>query len=273
MAAGASSSSPWARSVARASLTPAGRRAQARAREQPRGRASAAPARALGGPARGTRAAARRRPRAPSCSATTRSACDRQRSRRCSASSDRRAPLLVEAPQQPDELVAGDRVELRGRLVEQHEPRAAGERGAERDALQLAAGELVRRAVEQRLDAQRQRRPPPPRARRRPAPSPRFSSGKASSCAHRAEHDLRLRVLEERAGDRARSRRARARACRGRRPARGRRTSPPWKCGTRPPAARSSVDLPQADSPASTTNSPGSIASDTSRSAGARRSG
>ncbi len=45
--------------------------------------------------------------------------------------------------------------------------------------------------------------------------------------------------------------------------------SPPWKCGTSPAAARSRVDLPAPDPPASTTSSPGSIASVTSHSAGA----
>src|SRR3712207_8430990 len=36
---------------------------------------------------------------------------------------DRRPPLLVQTPQEPDELVARDRVELRGRLVEQQQDR------------------------------------------------------------------------------------------------------------------------------------------------------
>jgi len=52
---------------------------------------------------------------------------------------DGRPPLLVEAPQQPDKLVARHRVELRGGLVEQHQPRAAGQRGGERHALLLAS--------------------------------------------------------------------------------------------------------------------------------------
>ena len=47
--------------------------------------------------------------------------------------------------------VARDGIELGGRLVEQDDPRAPGQRGAERDALQLAAGELVGRAVQERL--------------------------------------------------------------------------------------------------------------------------
>ena len=43
--------------------------------------------------------------------------------------------------------------------------------------------------------------------------------------------------------------------------------TPPWKCGTSPQAARSSVDLPEPDPPETTTNSPGSTVSETSRSA------
>ena len=39
--------------------------------------------------------------------------------------------------------------------------------------------------------------------------------------------------------------------------------SPPWKCGTRPQAARSRVDLPQAERPARRTNSPGPTSSET----------
>ena len=48
---------------------------------------------------------------------------------------------------------------------------------------------------------------------------------------------------------------------------------PPWTCGTMPAAARRSVDFPAADPPASTTNSPGSMRSVTSRSAGSRAPG
>ena len=43
---------------------------------------------------------------------------------------------------------------------------------------------------------------------------------------------------------------------------------PPWKCGTSPARARSNVDLPEPDGPRSATTSPGSSASETSRSAG-----
>ena len=45
--------------------------------------------------------------------------------------------------------------------------------------------------------------------------------------------------------------------------------SPPWKCGTSPAAARSSVDLPEPEPPASTTNSPAAISRSRARSAGA----
>ena len=49
--------------------------------------------------------------------------------------------------------------------------------------------------------------------------------------------------------------------------------SPPWKCGTRPEAARSSVDFPEPEPPASTTNSPGATRRSMSRSAGAAAPG
>ena len=50
-----------------------------------------------------------------------------------------RPRLLVQPPEHPDELVAGDRVELRRRLVEDDESRAVNERGRQRHPLQLAA--------------------------------------------------------------------------------------------------------------------------------------
>ena len=48
---------------------------------------------------------------------------------------------------------------------------------------------------------------------------------------------------------------------------------PPWKCGTNPHAASSSVDLPEPDPPARSTSSPGSTANDTSSSAAASTPG
>ncbi len=49
--------------------------------------------------------------------------------------------------------------------------------------------------------------------------------------------------------------------------------SPPWKWGTIPQAARSSVDLPLPDSPASTVNDPGASSRVTPSSAGRADSG
>ena len=94
---------------------------------------------------------------------------------------DRGPPLLVEPAQDAEQLVARDRVQLRGRLVEQQQPRPPRQRGGERDALQLAAAQLVRRAVEQA--ARGRARAPPPRHPRATAGAaqPRFSSGNASS--------------------------------------------------------------------------------------------
>src|SRR3712207_8496556 len=43
--------------------------------------------------------------------------------------------------QQPDQLVACDGIELRGRFVQHEQRRAMDERGGQRDALQLAARE------------------------------------------------------------------------------------------------------------------------------------
>ncbi len=114
---------------------------------------------------------------------------------------DRRLPLLVEAAQQPDQLVAGDGVELRGRLVEQQHPRAARERGAERDALLLAARELVRGAIEQVVDAERERDLLDP-ARHRGGAVPAALQRERELGAHRVHHELRLGILEERPRDR-----------------------------------------------------------------------
>ena len=119
---------------------------------------------------------------------------------------DRRLPLLVEPAQQPDQLVAGNGVQLRGRLVEQHQPRPAGERRAERDALLLAAGELVRRAIQQRVDAERER-DLLDAARDRGGAVAAALERERELGAHRAHHQLRLGVLEEHAGERAEARR------------------------------------------------------------------
>ncbi len=49
--------------------------------------------------------------------------------------------------------------------------------------------------------------------------------------------------------------------------------SPPWKCGTSPHAARSSVLLPEPERPARTTNSPGAISRSMPESASASEPG
>ena len=113
---------------------------------------------------------------------------------------DRGAPLLVEPPQEPDQLVARHRVELRGGLVEQQQLRPVGQRPRQRDPLQLATGERVGAAVEQLRDAERQRRL---------LHRPRDGRGRLAAVlererdlrAHPAHHHLRLRVLEQRAAD------------------------------------------------------------------------
>ena len=87
-------------------------------------------------------------------------------------------------------------IELRGGLVEEHQPRAARERRAERDALQLATAELVGRAVEQRLDPQRERHLL--HAARHGGPAlAAVLQREGELMANGAEHDLRLGVLEE----------------------------------------------------------------------------
>ena len=161
---------------------------------------------------------------------------------------DRRPPLLVEPAQQPEQLVARDRIELRGRLVEREQPRAAGERGAERDALELAARERACAPIEQRARCRARAPPPRPRALSR---RHRTRGSRAGTRARRAAvpiTHLRLRVLEERADV---ARRARPGRCARRsRPQTSAAPSkrPPWKCGTSPHAMPSSVDLPDAES-------------------------
>ena len=111
-------------------------------------------------------------------------------------------PLLVETAQLPDELIAGDGVELGGRLVEQHEPRARRESRAERDALQLPAGELVGGAVEQVCDPERERHLLDA-ARDGGRLVAEVLERERQLGAHRAHHDLGLGVLQHGAGDRA----------------------------------------------------------------------
>ena len=179
---------------------------------------------------------------------------------------DRRPPLLVESPQERDQLVGRDRVELRGRLVEEDHLRPAGQRRREGDPLLLAAAQLTRRPLEQAFDAQRERRLlDPPGDPRRPVAAILERKGELGS--DRPHQDLRLRVLEQGPRDRGHAPGPCSRVSSPptvTRPAK----SPPWKCGTRPQAARSTVDLPDAERPATTQNSPGSIPKLSSRRTG-----
>ena len=106
----------------------------------------------------------------------------------------RHPPLLVQPPQQPDQLVAGDRVELRGRLVEQHQPRSRDQRRRQGNPLQLAAREGVDGALEQVRDCQRQRhlldRPGAIRRRIAAQLERQLQLGR-----DRGRDDLRLRIL------------------------------------------------------------------------------
>ena len=184
----------------------------------------------------------------------------------------RGAPVLVQAPELPDELVARHGVELRGGLVEHA----------------AATGRAPSRRRSPRAGARRRRacrcggRAGAPRRGRAPSPPPRGPPSRpARRGAPAAAPARRARRPSPPAS------RAPGRPCRTRRPARPgpcSRTSrpptlssplasPPWKCGTRPQSARSSVDLPEPDTPASTVNVPGSSSSVMSRSDGRAASG
>ena len=102
--------------------------------------------------------------------------------------------------------------------------------------------------------------------------SPRFSSGKASSactvpmttCVSGSWKSVPATVAMS-AGPCARESSPPASS----RPV----NSPPWKCGTSPDAARSSVDLPEPEPPARTTNSPAATSRSSARRAGAAAPG
>ena len=154
--AGESSSSPGARSVAPGLLDAGRGRLEPQLGEQPSARRLAASARAPA-PTRETRAAAasqtirRRRARARGRPRP------RQRSSRCSASSTVVPHSSLSRRSSDDQLLARDGIQLRGRLVEHEQARDAPR--ARRRARRAAARHLRRRraALEQPLDAQRER--------------------------------------------------------------------------------------------------------------------
>ena len=113
----------------------------------------------------------------------------------------RGAPVLVEAPQQPDQLVAGHGVELRGGLVEQQQLGAVDHRGGDRHALQLAAGQRVGAAAEQMRHAEGQRGLLH-RSRHGGRRLAAMLERQLQLGAHAAHHHLALGFLEDRAAHR-----------------------------------------------------------------------
>ena len=181
---------------------------------------------------------------------------------------DRLAALGARAPEHVQDLGAGRVVQVAGRLVGEQEGRPVDERAGERHPLLLAGGQLVGTVA---LLARRGRPPPGRRAIAADSSRPSGSraghdEGQAHVLARRERigtrlknwktkpvlrpAELRRRVVAEPA-DRRR-RRGRPRRSVG-------RSSPPrrWR----------SVLLPEPDGPITATNSPGSTASDTPRTA------
>ena len=107
---------------------------------------------------------------------------------------DRHPPLLVEPAQQPDQLVAGDRVELRRRLVEQDQRRdeSPGRRRARPAAARHPRG--CRRSGRAGAGSRGRARPPrpPARCRRR---ARRAARAAARSRPRPSSRHLGLRVL------------------------------------------------------------------------------
>ena len=194
----------------------------------------------------------------------TRSAIASARSTRCSREHDGAARLLDRG----EERLGAGRVELRRRLVEQQQL-AARARAPRRGRRAAARRPRARPCVAPRGA--------PPRPRRAPASTrgqissgatPRFSSPNATSFSTRVITTWSSGSWKTEATVPASS----AGPCeRVSSPPTSTRPEkrPPWKCGTRPASARSSVDLPLPDGPSSATTSPAWSSSETSRTAGA----
>ena len=137
---------------------------------------------------------------APPSSASTRSAAGRQRSSRCSATITAvpHSSLIRRSTPSSSSPATGSSCEVGSSSSSTRG--LAGERGAERHALQLAAGQLARRAVEQRRDAERERGLLDAARDRGRAPAAVLERERELG-AHGRHHDLRLRVLEQRPGD------------------------------------------------------------------------
>ena len=152
-------------------------------------------------------------------------------------------------------LVGGRAVELAGRLVGEEDLRPVSERGAERDALLLAARELGRVARRASLRGR------PARAARRPAAGARAARCRAGRAAAR-----RARARSARARAHARSAGRRSRGASSGTSTRRRagslpRSSPctrttPADGRSSPASSRSSVDLPEPLGPSTVSTSP-----------------
>ncbi len=118
------------------------------------------------------------------------------------------------------------------------------------------------RSAPQGARSRPQRVPRAPGARSRPAPCRAFSSPKLTSARTRVSTTWSSGSWNSVATVPTRSAGGVVRVSRPpttTRPAK----RPPWKCGTSPDSARSSVDLPEPEAPSSATNSPGATRSDT----------
>ena len=182
----------------------------------------------------------------PASTKSTRSARASGRAGRCSEIDDGALEPLHDV----EEALGGVRVELRGRLVEQQQARAQRERRGQADPLQLTAGQLGRRAVGELLGADERERLLDPRPDLGRAATAVFSRPKATSFATRIITIWSSGSWNTDATCPASWAGVASRVSRPQTTTRPEKV-PPWKCGTRPASARTSVDLPEPDGPSS----------------------
>ena len=217
----------------------------------------------LGEPGEAPRRAARRAGSGRSRRTETRSATESARLGALLREHDRRAEALD---------LGEERARSRRGRAGTSARRAAASRGrtASADARQTRWSSppesSVRPPPGEVLRADRLRARRPRAARSPPGGVPRFSSPNATSFSHVRHDDLVLGVLEDRRDRAGELGRASVRVSSPPTSTRPEKR-PPWKCGTSPASARSSVDFPDPDGPSSATISPSSSRSDTSSSA------
>ena len=201
----------------------------------------------------------------PASSTTTRSTRSTTASTRCSTRSSV-APIRSSTRRRtsPDQRRPAG-IQVRGRLVEQQQRRAAG-RGC-RPARAAAAPRRRGRAVGVPAVREADRgRASSTRGQISPAGTPRFSRPNATSSPARPMTSCGLGVLEDQPG------RGRARARAGRPSTRSAPSaSPPPDGSRRPASAARSVDLPAPEAPSRRTRSPSPISRSRPRSAHAAR--